>query len=175
MIQSLDEIEKWYKTKDPWQYETTKDDLLRKDILLSELPSQIYNHVLDIGCGHGFITRDLPGKKIIGVDISKEAIKQAKQYKDENTTFISASIFDLYDFFSESFDLIIITGMLYKQYIGNSLPLIYLIIDRLLSNTGILVSVQINSWYSAKFPYLLLSEFHYNYRTYIHKLEVYEK
>jgi len=79
MIQSLDEIEKWYKTKDPWQYETTKDDLLRKDILLSELPSQIYNHVLDIGCGHGYITRDLPGKKIIGVDISKEAIKQLQE------------------------------------------------------------------------------------------------
>jgi 2-polyprenyl-3-methyl-5-hydroxy-6-metoxy-1,4-benzoquinol methylase len=175
MIQTLNEIEKWYKTKDPWQYENSKDDLLRKDILLSELPSQKYSNVLDVGCGHGFITRDLPGKKIIGADISAEAIKQAKQYENEKTTFLTASIFELNYILSEAFDLIIITGVLYKQYVGNSLPLIYLIIDQLLGNNGILVSVHINSWYTARFPYLLLSEYYYDYRTYIHRLEIYEK
>jgi trans-aconitate methyltransferase len=175
MIQPLDEIEKWHKTKDPWHYENSKDDLLRKDILLSELPSQSYSHVLDIGCGHGFITRDLPGNNIIGVDISAEAIKQAKQYENDNISFIKASIFQLNHIFSQEFDLIIITGTLYQQYIGNSLTLIYLIIDQLLRKQGVLASVHINSWYQARFPYLLISEYYYDYRTYIHRLEIYEK
>ena len=132
-------------------------------------------HVLDIGCGHGFITRDLPGESIIGVDISSEAIKQAKQYKNDRITFHTASIFALQNIFIETFDLILITGVLYKQYIGNSLPLIYTIIDKLLSNRGILVSVHINSWYHARFPYLLIREYFYDYRDYTHRLEIYEK
>lgn len=175
MIQSIDEIEKWYTTKDPWKYENSADDLLRKDVLLSELPSQRYSHVLDIGCGHGFVTRDLPGDNIIGVDISYEAIQQAKQYQRDEIAFLKGSIFELTEMFSEKFDLIIITGVLYKQYIGNSLRLVYVVIDQLLAENGILASVHINSWYEAKFPYLLISEYYYDYRKYIHRLEIYAK
>lgn len=175
MIQSREEIEKWYKTKDPWQYENSKDDQIRKDILLSELPPKEYRHVLDIGCGQGFITRDLPGVNIIGVDISNQAIKQAQQYQNEKITFIRKSIFELHNLFSDHFDLIIITGVLYKHYIGNSIKLIYIIIDELLHDRGILASVHINSWYECRFPYLLISEYYYDYRSYIHRLEIYEK
>lgn len=175
MIQSLDDIEKWYKTKDPWNYEDTEDDLLRKQILLSELPPQTYSRVLDIGCGHGFVTRDLPGDNVIGVDISSEAVKQAKRYENNKTKFINATIFDLNNILTETFDLIIVTGVLYEHYIGNSLRLIYIIIDELLDNNGILASVHIKSWYQARFPYLLITEYYYNYRNYIHSLEIYEK
>ena len=62
MIQSSDDLDKWYGQADPWGYESNPDDLKRKALLLSELPVKDYQRVLDIGCGHGFITRDLPGR-----------------------------------------------------------------------------------------------------------------
>ena len=73
------------------------------------------------------------------------------------------------------FDLVIITDVMYPQYIGNSLNLIYLIIDKILRKRGTLISVHINEWYKARFPYLLLREYFYNYREYTHRLEVYVK
>lgn len=175
MIQPLDEIERWHKIKDPWKYENSQDDQLRKHLLLSELPSKNYSRVLDIGCGQGFITRDLPGDSIIGVDVSSEAIKHAKKYEDERISFMQCSIFELNNKLHDKFDLIIITGVLYPQYIGDSLNLVYIIIDNLLKENGIIISVHINSWYKAKFPYLLLTDYYYDYRDFTHKLEVYAK
>lgn len=175
MLQPQDEIEKWHKERDPWGYESFKDDQHRKQILLSELPSIQYAKVLDIGCGQGFITRDLPGEMVFGVDISHEAIRHAKRLENQRITFQQASIFDLRGRFRETFDLIVLTGVLYPHYIGNALNLVYLIIDKLLGNKGILASVHIDSWYKARFPYLMRSEYYYDYREYIHKLEIYEK
>jgi len=175
MIQSLDEIEKWHQEKDPWKYEQTKDDEIRKYILLSEIPNRQYNHVLDIGCGQGFITRDLPGNFILGVDISLEAVKKSNEYQNDKIVFRQGSIFELSQFILHKFDLIIVTGVLYPHYIGKSLTLIYLIIDKLLNTDGIVASVHINSWYNARFPYLLVKEYYYDYREYIHKLEIYNK
>jgi predicted TPR repeat methyltransferase len=175
MIQKINELEKWHEKKDPWQYEKTKDDLLRKEILLSELPKHDFACVLDIGCGQGFVTKDLPGEKIIGVDISSQAIKHAKQHENDRIKFAKASIFELNEILPERYNLIVITGVLYRHYIGNSLRLIYLIIDELLQENGILASVHINTWYMAKFPYLLISDCYYEYRDYIHKLEIYTK
>jgi len=175
MIQTADDLEKWYKKKDPWGYEDSPEDIKRKSILLSEIPKRKYKNVLDIGCGQGFITRDLPGKKITGVDISKKAIKQAQAYANKRVKFKQASIFKLTKIFKEKFDLILITGVLYPQYIGNSHNLVYSIIDKLLADSGILITVHIDSWYKAKFPYLQLVEYFYNYREFTHRLEVYIK
>ena len=68
-----------------------------------------------------------------------------------------------------------ITGVLYPQYIGESKSLVYRIIDDLLAPDGILISVHINEWYSARFPYLRLKESYYSYREYTHLLETYVK
>ncbi|MBP8718917.1 MAG: class I SAM-dependent methyltransferase [Candidatus Atribacteria bacterium] len=175
MIQTKEEIEKWYSKDDPWEYEDNPDDLKRKDILLAEIPKRVYENVLDIGCGHGFITRDLPGERILGIDISEEAIRKAKNYENKRLKFFCGSIFELHKLFSESYDLIIITGVLYPQYIGDSSNLVYMTIDRLLKDNGILISVHIDEWYKCKFPYLVLKEYYYNYREYTHKLEIYVK
>ena len=75
----------------------------------------------------------------------------------------------------KKFDLIVITGVLYSQYIGKSSSLIYKIIDSLLVPKGILVSVHINDWYNCQFPYLKLKQRFYNYRNYNHKLEIYTR
>lgn len=175
MIQNREEIEKWHKNKDPWNYNDNKDDAKRKEILLSEIPNKKYLNVLDIGCGQGFITKDLPGDNIFGVDISQSAIKFATKISDDRLKFKQASIFEIDKLFKVKFDLIIITGVLYPQYIGNSSSLIYLLIDKILNTNGILVSVHINDWYQLQFPFFKLKQLYYDYRQYIHNLEIYSK
>jgi 2-polyprenyl-3-methyl-5-hydroxy-6-metoxy-1,4-benzoquinol methylase len=180
MLQPLEELEKFYNADDPWGYETNLDDLKRKNIILSEIPDRHYKNVLDIGCGHGFITRELPSNKIMGVDISANAIAQAKlnQNKEKNPKdidFIQSSIFELNSHISESYDLIVITGVLYSQYIGEGKSLVYKIVDELLADDGILVCSHINDWYCLRFPYLMVENHYFDYREYTQCLEVYVK
>jgi 2-polyprenyl-3-methyl-5-hydroxy-6-metoxy-1,4-benzoquinol methylase len=175
MIQPLSELEEWHKEEDPWNYNKNQDDKYRLDFLLSEIPKRDYKNVLDIGCGQGFITTKLPGKKIHGVDISNQAIKHAKKKSSESVTFSQGSIFNLNNLGNNKFDLIIITGVLYPQYIGMSSSLIYLILNSLLNKDGILVCVHIDEWYNCQFPFLKLKQRFYPYREFNHKLEVYIK
>jgi len=174
MLQDRDELNKFYKREDPWRFENNPEDKKRKLILLSEIPQREYGRTLDIGCGHGFITRDLLGKEVLGIDVSDDAIKQAKKFENERIHFKQMSIFDLSKEIG-AFDLIIITGVLYPQYIGDSLPLIYLLIDDVLKTSGILITVHITDWYKGQFPYFKINEFIYDYRKYVHILEVYIK
>ncbi|MBW4561185.1 MAG: class I SAM-dependent methyltransferase [Mojavia pulchra JT2-VF2] len=175
MLQPLKDLEIFYQQDDPWQYENTPDDKKRKEIILSEIPNKDYKNVLDIGCGHGFITRDLPGKNILGVDISSNAIIQAKKHETTNLKFIQSSIFDIPKKTSVKFDLIIITGVLYPQYIGSSHNLIYLIIDQLIVDNGILICCHIDDWYRTRFSYLMLEYYLFEYRQYTQRLEIYVK
>lgn len=174
-IQSANELDAWHHSDDPWNYESTPDDRLRKSILLSELPQRNYRNVLDIGCGQGFLTRDLPGVSVTGIDISNEAIHKAKGLQSDRLSFQQASLFDFPGKLDGPFDLVVITGVLYPQYVGRALNLVYHIVDNLLIEGGILVSVHIDSWYRARFPYLMLKEHFYPYREYTHRLEVYVK
>jgi len=151
------------------------DDRVRKSVLLSELPQRGYQNTLDIGCGQGFVTRDLPGEHILGVDISDEAINRARSIQDSRLEFKQLSLFELTNELDMQFDLIVITGVLYSQYIGRAHNLVYHVIDSILADNGILVSVHIDSWYSARFPYLMLKQHYYPYREYTHRLEVYVK
>ena len=175
-LQPINELEQWHTKPDPWGYETNPDDRSRKSILLSEIPRRPYARVLDIGCGQGFVTRDLPGDQIVGVDISQEAINRAQERPTPRVSFRKGSLFELPTLFTgEKFDLIVITGVLYSQYIGHSNSLVYLCIDSLLAENGVLVSVHIDQWYNSRFPYLLIKNIFYQYREYTHNLEVYAK
>lgn len=180
-LQPLTELEEFYVAQeDPWGYEDNPADTNRKAILLGELSRlQMPQRVLDIGCGHGFITRDLPGKKIIGVDISPEAIRQANEMsKRPHCVYTQGDIFTLTRESlkaSEGFDLIVITGVLYPQYIGDAKTTVYAVIDKLLAPGGTLVSVHIGEWYTSRLPYVLAKELTYEYRGYQHYLEIYKK
>ena len=57
MKQTKTELENWYQNTDPWNYEKTTDDIIRKEKILSLLST--YTTALDIGCGEGFITKDI--------------------------------------------------------------------------------------------------------------------
>lgn len=68
-MQTKEELERWYVNPDPWAYETTKDDQRRKEQILDLLPTH-YSRAIDIGCGEGFITKDLPAVDIHGIELS---------------------------------------------------------------------------------------------------------
>lgn len=175
MIQKKQELDDFHEQKDPWSYENNLEDSKRKEILLSEIYQKEYENVLDIGCGQGFITNDLPGKNIYGVDISSRAIENAKKFCKKEIVFKQGSIYEIDKLFNIQFDLIIITGVLYPQYIGESSSLIYLLIDKVLKKGGVLVSVHIDDWYKIQFPYLKIKQMFYDYRQYTHNLEIYSK
>lgn len=174
MLQKIDDIEKWHSKEDPWGYNTNKFDVIRKEILLNAIPKRDFKNVLDIGCGQGFITKDLPGLNVYGIDISESAINFAKKLIP-NVNFLQGSIFDIDSLIDEEFDLIVITGVLYQQYIGDSSSLIYILIDKILKKGGVLISVHIDEWYSSCFPYFKIHQIFYDYREFTHNLEMYSK
>lgn len=68
------------------------------------------NSVLDVGCGEGFVINCLNLPAITGVDISKNALKVAKD-KNQNCNLCTGSVYDL-SFKKNSFDLVIATEVL---------------------------------------------------------------
>ncbi|MGE0312628.1 MAG: trans-aconitate 2-methyltransferase [Lautropia sp.] len=174
-LQPLEELERFYETEDPWGYESSPEDTRRREIVLSEIPARDYARVLDIGCGHGFVTSRLPGRDILGVDVSERAIEQARRIARPGLRFARCSLFELPALNEPPFDLVVITGVLYPQYIGASAPLVTRLIDAVLAREGILVSVHISAWTNIRFPWVRLSEHAYAYHDYVHRLEVYAK
>ena len=177
VIQPKSELEEWYSSEDPWKYRESSDDANRRSILLAEIPNRHFRKVLDIGCGEGFVTGHLPGERVVGVDISEAAVgRAAEAHRDPRFSFQHGSIFDLPKVLQgEKFDLVLITGVMYQQYIGNSELLIYDLIDQVLEPEAAIISVHISSWYRARFPYLMLKELFYPYRQFTHCLQVYTK
>jgi hypothetical protein len=102
MIQTKEELENWYKNIDPWSYKMNYDDIFRKEKILSILEK--YDTTLDIGCGEGFITTDLPANKIYGIELSDNASSRLP----ENVIRISKP--------EGKYDLVMTTGTLYQQY-----------------------------------------------------------
>jgi 2-polyprenyl-3-methyl-5-hydroxy-6-metoxy-1,4-benzoquinol methylase len=174
-IQSRDDLEKWYDAPDPWGYEQSTDDLNRRAMLLAVLPEKQYSRVLDIGCGDGFVTHRLPGESIIGVDLSEKALDFARRRQTPHVDYRALSIFDLPHANVGKFDLVVITGVLYPQHIGEGQLLVYTIIDELLEPGGHLVCAHITEWYRCQFPYISLTREYYRYREFSHVVEVYVK
>lgn len=171
-----DNLEDWYDSEDPWDYETTPDDTKRLEHIKLAVPNLEYTNSLDIGCGNGFITRNLPGSNVYGIDISENAISEARK-KDQNPNhyYIEGSIFDLPNLNFPQMDLILITGTFYQFYLGKGLKLGMVLIDSLLKPGGVLVSSHIHEWYEFRFPYLTISREWFSYRNYYQILEVYNK
>lgn len=179
-VQTQGELDDHYTVEDPWRYKSTPDDAMRVARLLAALPDWPYGRVLDIGCGNGFLTSELPGKNVLGVDISERAIDWARLRASERSDsnrfcFERYSIFDLDPLQLGRFDLIIITGVLYPQYIGKGFSIVRLLVDRLLEPHGVLATVHIDEWCPWRFPYTLLHSDLSPYRQYFHRLEVFLK
>lgn len=103
-MQTKDELEEWYSQPDPWEYETNPDDSIRKEYVLAALEPHWYQRALDVGCGEGWITKDLPARVIHGLELSDTA----RERIPEPVIAIETPTY--------KYDLIILTGVLYEQY-----------------------------------------------------------
>ncbi len=118
----------------------------------------------------------LPAKKTYGIDLSTKAIEHAQASASSHITYRQGSLFALPDMdLGAPFDLIVITGVLYEQYIGKGHQLVRSLVDQKLATNGHLASVHVHAWQTFRFPYLLLYREYYPYREYTHLLEVYKK
>jgi 2-polyprenyl-3-methyl-5-hydroxy-6-metoxy-1,4-benzoquinol methylase len=176
LLQDKGELEDFYSSSDPWSYDTTTDDHARIEMLISELPKRPFERVLDIGCGNGFLTSQLPGKEIVGIDVSEKALGWArKRCQESRYSFYRTGIFELSADKLGTFDLIVVTGVLYPQYIGHALELARIKINEVLRPSGMLVHAHIFGWFKGGFRYDNISTHVYKYREYHHLLETYQK
>lgn len=181
-LQTPAELDRHYDCADPWGYEANAADQRRKSELLGILPQRKWERVLDIGCGNGYITFDLPGSAVLGVDLSGAAVRWAEQRRltlreaeASKFAFRQASILDLTSAIKGRFDLVVITGVLYPQYIGGAAAVARREIDQVLEPDGVVISCHIDEWHAPRLPYTLLDTSLYPYREYMHRLEVYVK
>ena len=177
-IQTPDELDSFYAEPDPWNYVETPDDQRRRIELLSVLPRKTFRRVLDIGCGNGFVTFSLPGEEVIGIDMSKKAVQWAReaishQPQPDHFRFECFSLFDPEILELGKFDQIVITGVLYEQYIGKAEAVVRYNVDQLLAPAGILASCHIREWLHLRFPYSLLDMALYPYRQFTHQIEIF--
>ncbi|MGD2248203.1 MAG: methyltransferase domain-containing protein [Candidatus Methanofastidiosia archaeon] len=83
--------------------------------LYKKVALQTKQHVLDIGCGTGVITKDIAEHttgKVTGIDMSTDSLLYAQNYlKGLNITLIGAQAMDL-PFKDNAFDLVVFCGVL---------------------------------------------------------------
>jgi len=107
-MQSKDELERFYDKYDPWGYESNMDDIERKQKIINILGDTTYERVLDIGCGHGFVTKSIKAWEIEGIEISDNAAKHLPSHIKR--------VFEP----SGKYDLIMAAGIMYQQYAHNT-------------------------------------------------------
>ncbi len=99
---SNDNTLKYYNASDLWSVDASHEQKLLLEKVFSMLPKDIES-ILDVGCGNGVITNQLPDNKhVCGMDISDEALK----YVNRETKVGSI---DKLPFGNDEFDLILST------------------------------------------------------------------
>ena len=97
-----------YQTPDPWGYKSNLHDIHRRDRILEVLEDFApFCKALDIGCGEGWITKELPSRTTVGFDISEVALQRVPN--SIRKTCSPAEIIG-------QFDLVTATGVLYRHY-----------------------------------------------------------
>lgn len=106
MTQSRDDLNEWYAKPDPWGFQSNPDDAERKRRILAAIrrPGPRYKRALDVGCGEGWITKDLPATLIHGLEwsgVARARIPAPVVAVDEPVG---------------RYDLLLLTGVLYRQF-----------------------------------------------------------
>lgn len=167
-------FEEIFEKEDPWRYFVCEYEN-RKHVRQIKAIKQYFPHpqnVLEIGCAEGahtlMLARAFPGASILGIDISKIAVKRAKRNREycQNVNIIEADIIELFKqahFPENTFDVIIQSESLYYLFprLFIQLNLIHYLryIAEILKNNGIFVTsnhINIRSRPAMEICYLML-------------------
>lgn len=158
MKQSINDIEKWYEREDPWDYKTNPEDVKRKKIIIDCLEKYgRFSKALDIGCGEGWITEDLPAIQKYGFDVSENALSR-----------LPSNVIPLREI-DGKFDLIIATGVLYQHYEWEKIT--EMIIKHA---SSIILTCNIKDWEIMKLPYTQIEYAEFPYREFVEVLRVFQ-
>lgn len=121
--------------------------------------------ILDVGCGGGLFTRRLakkyPKAKVVGIDISKEAIEFANQFKCSNLEFAVAEL----NYPAKSFD--IITSTLVCHHMTDEGIVLFLKKAYQVARQGIILN-DLHRHSLAKFGYSIAAPFLFLNRMVLH-------
>ena len=171
MIETKEQLEVRYATPDPWGVKENLDDAKRFEEILGAIPKGKYKRALDVGCGEGVLTVQLPADEKVGIDISERAIGRCIGDAEFKVHNLLEDKFDK----RKKYDLIVIAGVLYEfpQRVADDLI-------GILKKGGILVDCHINQWSYPSFEELkLIKEKEFSYSScnheYTQQLKVYKK
>lgn len=157
-MQTKDDLENWYQTRDPWGYTTNEHDAFRLQTILEALGDRRFRKALDVGAGEGFVTKHLPAKTIHALEISDRAARRLPK----NVHRVIQP--------QHPYDLMVATGVLYSQYDWKGM------INILQKCNGTILTCNIADWEQGQG---LLGEpdviFYFPYRQYTERLCVYHK
>jgi 2-polyprenyl-3-methyl-5-hydroxy-6-metoxy-1,4-benzoquinol methylase len=179
-VQNKSELEDFYAEEDPWAYDTTRDDAQRVARVLAALPTRPYERTLDIGCGNGFLTVRLPGAQVVGADVSTRGVEWARRratrtVPDRDVSFVDRSLFELRPADLGTFDLVVVTEVLYPQHIGGAAAVVTEVLRALLRPRAVLLTVHIDTWCSYRAPFTSLTVSVDPYREHFHRLELFQR
>jgi protein-L-isoaspartate O-methyltransferase len=111
----VDKMEKKFEKEDPWGYRVSNYEIKKYEQQISLLKDKRYQKALEIGCAEGAFTERLAKicDSVTGLDVSKKALERAERYLKEleNVNLVNGNIVDVN--FSEKFDLIIVSEVIY--------------------------------------------------------------
>ena len=155
MIFGRSYFEERFKEEDPWRYFSCEYED-RKYVRQIDAIKQYSLHpqnILEIGCAEGahtlMLAKAFPEASILGIDISKFAVKRAKQNCEycRNVNIIEADIIELFKqahFPENTFDVIVQSELLYYLFpkLFVQLDLIHYLrcITKIMKNNGIFVT-----------------------------------
>ena len=90
-ITRQNDFERFYERENPWNYDKSLYEHFKYQQTIEMLPQKHFNRILEIGCSEGYFTQKLAdyGNYIVGMDISKTALKRArKRLSDYNNVHL---------------------------------------------------------------------------------------
>jgi SAM-dependent methyltransferase len=110
------------------------------------------------------------------VDLSAKAVAHAARRvastERRRVSFFTRSLFECTPDELGTFDLVVVTGVLYPQYIGGAFSVATETIRRLLAPGAIVASVHIEEWNVHRLPFTTLYVSVDRYREFFHRLEI---
>lgn len=101
--------------QDPWNYTSSEYEIQKYAFTLNSLSRDHYSSALEIGCSIGVMTKQLAVRcdRLLSVDYSETALQQARQRCAEETNVEFAKMRVPADWPTGSFDLIVISEVVY--------------------------------------------------------------